>query len=179
MELAASDSLGEAMLHIHPPNNDGGHSLRYFPEATGSCKVITNRLDALLQDRQAHFIDLIKLDAQDSDFEALVGLGDYLSPSKIGLIYVEMESVGGLYPQIWDLLLEKGYKPFSAGSAFIDELHYLESLERTGQSIAFFRPTDTIQEGNMLWCGRGGAVEEHLLTIQGRATHKPLSIYPK
>ena len=173
LELAASDSLGEAVLNFSGPHNDGDHSLQPRPNAVGSCKVNTNRLDTVLENLNIHFVDMIKIDAQGFDYEILLGLGDFLCPKSIALIFIEMEYLDGPSQQILELLLRKGYRPFAAGSAYIDELHYLDSLKHSGKIVSFFRPTDHLEGGNFLWCGRGSFFEEHLLNIHCLAVIKP------
>ena len=168
LEWAASDVDGEATLHVHSPKNDGGHTLKPFSESVGTHQVRTHRLEGFLQETQMASIDLLKIDAEGHDFEVLKGLGDFLTPSRIPMIYVEMEHFDGLSRNIWDLLSTSGYCPFSAVTGFIDQLHHFARLKAAGKPIALFRPTDILVGGNVLWVEQGSSLE-HVLTR--RYTH--------
>lgn len=63
------------------------------------------------------------------------------------------------------------------GVALIDDLYRLRTLERNGQSIAFFQPTNTIKGGSILWCEGGSFIERHLMILHERAMHKPLPVF--
>lgn len=162
LEWAASDRDGEAKLHVHDSRNDGAHTLKEFAGSVGSHTVQTKRLDCFLEDAGIVLVDLMKIDGEGHDFEVLVGLGEFLAPSTLPMIYVEMEHCDEWSQGIWDLLLERGYVPFSAVSAFIDTLYKFERMLEAGRSIAWFKPTETLAGGNMLWVERGSIIQDRL-----------------
>ncbi|MDT7041796.1 FkbM family methyltransferase [Candidatus Nitronereus thalassa] len=163
LQWAASDREGEATLHVHDSRNDGAHTLIEFSESVGSHIVQTKRLDWFLEKAGITLVDLMKIDAEGHDYEVLVGLGEFLRPSTLPLIYVEMEHFEGFSQPIWNLLLERGYEPFSAVSAFIDTLYKYERMQQSGKSIAWFKPATRLTGGNMLWVERGSANQETLV----------------
>lgn len=159
LEWAASDKEGESQLYIHNPKNDGAHTLKEFPDAIGKCKVRTRRLDNFLNEVKIKRIELMKIDTEGHDFQVLKGLGDYLDPSIISLLYVEMEHFSTLSRETWDLLWGKGYVPYLAVPAFIDTLYTFQKLEKMGKTITFFRPVNSLVGGNMLWCKPGSTYD--------------------
>ncbi len=162
LEWAASDRDGGATLHVHDSRNDGAHTLTEFAGSVGSYTVQTKRLDGFLKEAGIVLVDFMKIDAEGHDFEVLAGLGEFLKPSTLPMIYVEMEHFDEYSQRIWDLLMERGYVPFSAVSAFIDTLYKFERMQQAGRSIAWFKPAKSLTGGNMLWVERGSIIQEKL-----------------
>ena len=158
-EVAASKEDGHAFLSIDSIS-DGGHSLAVPYQANGSSlsmDVKTQRLETLLRELSMDHVHFLKIDAEGYDFHVLDGLGHFLLPQNIDLIYIEM---GGDYSAIWNLLLGRGYRPFAAETIYIDRLR---QLQRKGDSSQFFFPIEKEGDGNLLWCGRGSTYERFLL----------------
>jgi len=173
LEWAASDRDGEAQLHFHDPRNDGAHTLKEFAGSIGSHTVKTKRLEGFLKEAGIGLVDLMKIDAEGHDFEVLAGLGAFLSPYKVPMIYVEMEHFDVWSKSIWDLLLERGYVPFSAVTAFIDTLYQFERMQEVGLSIAWFKPASSLTGGNMLWVERGSIIQDTLNQYYSSASNLP------
>ena len=172
LEWAASDRDGEAQLHFHDRRNDGAHTLKEFSGSVGATTVQTKRLDGFLQETGIGFVDLMKIDAEGHDFEVLAGLGGFLTPSTLPMIYVEMEHFDKCSQMIWDLLSQRGYVPFSAVSAFIDTLYAFERMQEGGMSIAWFQPVKKLIGGNMLWVERGSGLQDTLTRNYASASNR-------
>ena len=171
LEWAASDKAGEAKLHVHDSRNDGAHTLIEFAESVGSHTVQTKRLDCFLEEAGIALVDFMKIDAEGHDFEVLAGLGEFLKPSTLPMIYVEMEHFDECSHRIWDLLLKRRYVPFSAVSAFIDTLYMFEKMEQAGRSIAWFKPAKSLTGGNMLWVERDSLIQDRLNQYHSSASN--------
>jgi len=158
-EYAASSEKGIAFLHLDSMS-DGGHSLRHRSQdgTASTVSVKTQRMDDLFLKGTLQHIDCLKVDTEGHDFHALTGLGSFLCPRHVDLIYVEMD---GDYEKIWELLSDRGYRPFASDMIYIDQLR---RLERKKDSSRFFSPIEKPGDGNLLWCARNSCYEKLLLT---------------
>lgn len=166
---AASDVDGSAPLYLDS-RSDGGHSLVRDNAAAGASttRVETRRLEGILNKLSLERVDFLKVDTEGHDFQALKGLGSLLQPGKIDLIHAEM---WGDYDGLWNLLTERGYRPFVSDMIYIDQLR---RLERARDASRFFAPAEKPGDGNLLWCGRNSRYEEFLIQTCGiRETPKP------
>ena len=157
-EAAAFHENGEAPLQVEA-RSDGGHSMKINPdkESGPSISVKTCRLETLFKERAVQHVDFLKIDVEGLEFQVLEGLGSFLDPHRIDVIYVEM---GRDYEAAWRRLVERGYRAFAANSIYIDRLR---QLERKKDISRFFRPTETPEDGNLLWCAPESPCEKFLL----------------
>jgi FkbM family methyltransferase len=159
INAAASDQDGEH-LFLENPNNDAGHHLLEKDENAGAAKTFTiptRRLDSLLREQGIAKIDFLKCDTEGHDLPVLTGLGDYLVPEKLPLLYVEGKS-----PEIIALLTQRGYRCFQSRKIYIDELR---RMQRAGDYSRLFYPAGNERGGDCLWCPRGGQEETLLLRL--------------
>jgi FkbM family methyltransferase len=77
--------------------------------------VKAKRLDTIIRERNITKIDLLKSDTQGADLQTLLSAGDYLVPSKINAILVEVNFQNFYknqcsFSSILDTLINKGYR---------------------------------------------------------------------
>jgi FkbM family methyltransferase len=154
--VAASDAEGTALLYPES-KSDGGHSLAPNGTQETPFQIQTQRLEKIIKDLSLDHIDFLKIDTEGFDHQALLGLGNFLSPKHISLLYVEM---CGNYQAIWDLLITQGYRPFASECIYIDRLR---ELRRKNDNSQFFAPIEKPGDGNLLWCPKNSPAEEFLL----------------
>jgi FkbM family methyltransferase len=171
LEWTASDSWGGGELRFHD-SNDGAHTVSPVEDFSVACKVRKQRLGDFLVSKDITFVDLLKVDAEGHDWNVLKGLDDFLVPSHIEMIFVEMEHCGVFSDDIWNLLRDREYRHFAATTAYIDELRRLTRKHQKGCAITFFDPVSSPSGLNMLWCQRGGPVEEVLVRAHQIASKK-------
>jgi FkbM family methyltransferase len=159
-EVAASNKNGTAVLHLDD-QSDGGHSLVWQHNTDHEIKVKTQKLEDLLVESSIGHIDFLKIDAEGHDLQVLQGLANFLTPSKIDLIYVEM---GEDSEAIWKLLTNKGYRAFASDTIYIDRLRELQKNKDESQ---FFSPVEETGDGNIIWCAPNSEFERILLRACG------------
>ena len=159
MEAAASNQDGTASLQIDSIS-DGGHSLGSAGR-NDSLEVKTVRLETLFGQFSIDHVDFLKIDAEGHDFQVLEGLGAFLEPQKIGMVYIEM---GGDFQVSWKLLTDRGYRAFAAETIYIDRLRKLQGMRDCSQ---YFLPAEPSDDGNLFWCAPGSGCERFLLNVAG------------
>jgi len=159
-ECAASDENGTAPLYLDS-QSDGGHTLiKHKQKESGASSTILVqkcRLTDLLAESSLQHVDFLKIDTEGHDYQVLKGLDSFLNPRNIEWIHLEMD---GDYLGIWNLLTERGYRPFASNMIYIDELRH---LERLGDFSRFYAPIEKPGDGNLLWCARSSDHEKFLL----------------
>lgn len=171
IQAAASDHPGTAPLFLCP-DYEASHSLladwlppHYHPE-TVPVRLTTLRQ---LMESEPGFrtADFLKIDAEGHDRAILQGLGDWLAPDRIPLLYVEL---GRDRAQASGLLQERGYAGFayrphhSARELRRAVRHYAE-----GEAVAFYWPLEQCGDGGeTLWCPQGGVQEAFLRELVER-----------
>jgi FkbM family methyltransferase len=158
-EAASSNQDGIAKLYIDS-KSDGGHSLK-TPQGEDETpiEVKTRRLEEVLQEFAFSHVHFLKIDTEGCDLESLTGIGSFLNPKNIELIYVEM---GEQSQPIWDLLTGHGYRAFASDMIYIDRLR---KLTRQNDVSQFFTPIEKPGDGNLLWCGVGSTHEQFLKMV--------------
>jgi FkbM family methyltransferase len=157
IHAAVSDKDG-SQLFGECPDNDAGHHLFSDTEDPGAYRtftVPTRRLDSVLRDRGLEKIDFLKSDTEGHDLHVLLGLGDYLTPKKLPVLYVETKS-----QEVVELMTSRGYRSFQSRKTYIDDLR---RMQRDGNFSTLFYPAGNESGVDCLWCGRGSDEEALLL----------------
>lgn len=161
--LAASDSNGTADLHLYLASNDGKHTLEiksHEKKFYDVCSVSTRRLENIFAEQKLEKVDFVKIDAEGHDYQVLKGLGDYLTPNRIPLLYVE-----DCGESISSLMIRRGYTAFISERFYIDDLWKKQSHELQGKAVAYFHATTNFNSVNYLWCPKNSEMEYHLNRI--------------
>ena len=159
IHAAASDQDGE-QLFWESPDNDAGHRLLEKDANAGSAGtflVPTRRLDGILKARGLEKIDFLKSDTEGHDLHVLLGLGDFLTPQKLPVLYIETKS-----QELLALMTSRGYRSFQSRQTYIDELR---GMQREGNMSQLFSPAGDEGGGDCLWCGVGSKEEALLLRL--------------
>jgi FkbM family methyltransferase len=159
IHAAASEQDGE-QLFWECPDNDAGHHLLEKGETAGSAKtfsVPTRRLDSILKERGLEKIDFLKSDTEGHDLHVLLGLGDFLTPAKLPVLYVETKD-----QDVIALMTSHGYRSFQSRKTYIDDLR---RMQREGNISEFFYPAGNESGVDCLWCGVGSKEEALLLRL--------------
>jgi FkbM family methyltransferase len=99
--MAVSSSEGKALLNINefaPTNsllasNKIGNDVDHLTQTKRTEEVNTISLDTFCTNQNITFIDILKMDIQGGELDALKGAEKLLKTQKIGLIYTEVEFV--------------------------------------------------------------------------------------
>lgn len=107
LNLAASDSKGEAMLSLDPESDNQGTGTLSEKSGVPQTRVATNTLDALIGDLN---VDLLKLDVEGHELSVLKGARQLIAQKKVlNIIY---EDHCGSESSIHPWLAEFGYTVF-------------------------------------------------------------------
>jgi hypothetical protein len=126
-------------------------------------------LAEVLDEYGAGRVDFLKIDTEGNDYRTLLGLGDYLKPDRIPLIYLEMAG-----EEVCSLMLQKGYRPFASESISVNALWKKWQKELDGAAVAYFHPHEGFEGGDMLWCGKDSAYARYLTRLS-RLAMKPVN----
>lgn len=172
IEAAASNDMGEAVLYENA-QEDGSHSLNATwggdRQGVREIRIRKAPLPELIGNRIQDRIGLLKIDAEGHDLEVMEGLGDWLSPDRIGALYVEL---GGEDRARGVALLEKaGFTGF--GQRPLRPRRQRAALKKlyAGEPAVLFEPIPPggVPDGETLWLPRGGAASNHLLQLRDLA----------
>ena len=133
LQIAVSDSVGYSLLHLSPDTNPGSTSLwrstRY--------KLPTERVETLtlsqVFDRQGfEYADLVKMDIEGAEYEAILGSQDLFRTRRIGALALELHPAAiqsrGLNPDdIHSFLHDAGY---AIDSRFPNNVYRLTSFHQ-------------------------------------------------
>lgn len=165
VQAAASDSEGQVTFYENP-KGDGAHSIHKdwgnAMRQLGNVPSVT--LAKIIAEKALDHIDFLKIDTEGNDFAVLKGLGDFLQPSRIGLIYVEMSRDRD---DICSLLAERGYVGFVKK---VMKRRVVARMLRTyekGGRVCFYDPIakGANSEGEGLWCGSNSPAAVHLAEL--------------
>ncbi|GIV38770.1 MAG: hypothetical protein KatS3mg033_0570 [Thermonema sp.] len=100
-QLAVSSSNGKGMLNVNKfeatnsllVSNKIGNNIDELTHTIRTEEVKTTTLDAFCKNKDISFIDILKMDIQGGELEALKGAEELLKRQKIGLLYTEVEFV--------------------------------------------------------------------------------------
>jgi len=144
-ELAASDANGSAVLNINAGKNDGCHSLLPLKNSRESLSVPCRRLEDLFREEGIAHVDLLKMDVENHDLNVLHGLGEFLQPRNISVLFVEMNSDR---QACWDWLSARGYVAFETRRFYIDALR---REYRQGNLTPFYAPASAPTGKDYVW----------------------------
>jgi FkbM family methyltransferase len=159
VECAASDRAGPGVLYPSTAEQDGSHALtpnKYSDPAADALTVRRRRLDEILAEHGLGRVDLLKIDAEHHDREVLSGLGDWLAPERIEMIYVEMS--GAQFEPVFELLAAAGYVPFGTS-----KLKKKQRGPRAAAGAHLLHPyRDDSRRRDLLWCAPAGTAHRRL-----------------
>jgi FkbM family methyltransferase len=143
--LAAGATDGPAVLHRN--GNQQTHSLlprpregkRYYPEnagPTGTEIVPVVTLDSFCRDQAINFVDILKLDVQGAEVQALNGAAGLLAAGRIAVVCSEVAFVPHyqghpMLPDLWAFLARFGYSPYDMHACLYGtdgQLRYADAL---------------------------------------------------
>lgn len=168
IEAAASDRAGTTSLFICQ-EYDGSHSLLsdWWPHQ-GETKKVEVKLIALRESMNGNSafaqVDFLKVDTEGHDLNVLKGLGDFLGPEKISVIYAEL---GREREAACRLLQERGYAGFTYAPQLSGRaLRRAVQRSADGQPVAFFQPLKEVPGGaETLWCAKQSAQAARLVEL--------------
>ncbi|HAB18985.1 MAG TPA: FkbM family methyltransferase [Verrucomicrobiota bacterium] len=167
IEAAASDEAGETTL-FESAHKDGSHSLEAnwsdasSPGARSEIRVRRDRLPGLLGDSaDLRHIGLLKVDAEGHDFAVLRGLGDWLNPARIGMVYVELSEAREAG---FAMLDRAGFAGFGQPVRSQRQLRRTTRNLREGRPGVLFEPLDWSHPNpaETLWLPKDGPAARHL-----------------
>jgi FkbM family methyltransferase len=170
VEAAASDASGEIVLHTSS-KLDGSHSvIPDWVENEASpgreIRVAARTLCSILESRPSfQRVDLLKIDTEGHDVAVLRGLGEMLSPDRIGMIYAEL---GRDRDEAFSRLEAAGYVGFGTRTLRRSALNRLRSRQRRGVPTTFFSSwtPDCLPDAETLWVPRRGPLEAFLRELE-------------
>jgi len=174
LEAAASDHAGAAKLFLCR-TNDGSHSLDAAWAADGSSAAASVEVplvtlhDVLAEGGESGRVDFLKIDTEGHDFSVLRGLGDFLDPARVAMLYLEL---GRDRAAAIELLQSRGYSGFIYRRDWLDGVALRRAMRRAAgrPPVPLFAPVGSWDgESETLWCGAGSPAERHLLDIARRA----------
>lgn len=162
---AAVSSQGGEISFYEDVRNDGSHTIQPESErekdfvSLGKVRCVS--LKEIIETRTLPKIHFLKIDTEGNDYPVLQGMGEYLSPSRAEIIYIEMTRD---QPKICDLMRSRGYTAFAKKDLPRRQTAQMHRFYERGGSVAFFKPlTDaTAYSGDVLWCGEDSPVALHL-----------------
>ena len=172
IQAAASDHEGTANLYTCNVY-DGSHSLLadWWPHRD-QLKPVAVRVITLasLLDAHALFekVTFLKVDTEGNDVAVLKGLGAWLDPARVGVIYAEMNRDR---EEGCRLLEESGYsgfgfRPHRSAKALRNSVRKFGD----GAATTLFLPLNRCPgAGETLWVGKGTVEEAYLLQLEQRA----------
>lgn len=169
IEAAVSDTPGETTFYENP-SADGSHSVH--SDWGGEKRILGNvrcvTLSEVIKTRGITRIDFLKIDTEGNDFPALKGLGDYLEPSFVRLIYIEMSRDVEAATQ---LLRSRGYAGFFKDGKKRREVARRQKYYERGGSVSFFAPLaeGEIKHDEVLWCGKDSHTAAFLTELARRS----------
>ncbi len=132
--MAVSSSEGKALLNVNefaPTNsllasNKIGNNVDNLTQTKRTEEVNTISLDTFCTNENVTFIDILKMDIQGGELEALKGATKLLEAQKIGIIYTEVEFVSiykdqPLFSDIELYLRQFGYRLYRIMNMHADE----------------------------------------------------------
>ena len=142
VKTALADSKGDRTLYamsgvqtnsLLPSVETASHHVNKTLEMTGEVTVEVDTLDAYWGDR-AEQIDILKMDIQGGELDALRGASSLLENQRIELIYTEVElqqiyKDQPLFPELFLFLREYGYKFYSLYDTGVNELGEMHSAD--------------------------------------------------
>ena len=176
VEAAASDTAGEATL-FESVDYDGSHSLLadWIKNKPGrpQIKVRMTTLKSILREHSKfERVDLLKVDAEGHDLAILRGLGDWLDPRRIPVIYVELarDREEGI-----QLLESSGYAGFGYRQLRRKPMRRLMARYGSGEPVAVFHPLRRTPDftGESLWVGAGSGQAGFLKAVAADALAQP------
>lgn len=176
VEAAASDAEGEATL-FESIDYDGSHSLLsdWVTDNQGhpQIKVRLTMLKSVLE-RHPEFdrVDLLKVDTEGHDLAVLRGLGGWLDPQRIPVIYAEL---GRDREESFQLLEQSGYTGFSYRQLRRKPMRRLMKRYGNGDPVAVFHPLRHTPDytGESLWAGVGSRQAAFLDHLAADPTAQP------
>ena len=172
IEAAASDHRSSATLFLGG-ENDGSHSL--LPDWVGAAQdppgvqVRLGTLAELLEPLPGFArVDFLKVDTEGHDWKVLLGLGDWLNPTRVRFLYTEL---GRDREPAVQLLTERGYTGFVA-RGFRSGLEGRRTARRAerGEEVSFFvREDPQAASREVLWCAKDSPAARRLAFLAGKA----------
>ena len=111
-ELAISDTIGKALLHISGVPNQ--HRLLASPDVRQArcIEVATTTLDEFVKDKE---VDVIRMDLEGAEWLVIKGMTEILRGNKPLLLFIEIhprliKDYGGDATMLLEILLESGFK---------------------------------------------------------------------
>jgi FkbM family methyltransferase len=168
---AAVSSQGGEISFYEDSRNDGSHAIQPPSEKEREFvplgKVPCVSLKEIIEARSLSKIHFLKIDTEGNDYPVLQGMGDYLSPSRVEIIYVEMTRDQA---KISDLMRSRGYMAFVKKNLARRQTVQRQKFYERGGSVAFFElmADAAACSGDVLWCGENSAVMRYLseLSVQ-------------
>lgn len=165
IEMAASDACGSATL-FENSRKDGSHSLLSDWEEGNLRRreivVRSGSLESVLDGRPGFSqVDLLKIDTEGHDFAVLRGLGKWLEPGRVRVIYTEL----GREREDAALLLGRaGYQGFAYRPLGRKPMDRLMKRWRAGVPVGLFLPITAgrLPEVETLWVASGSAAARYL-----------------
>ncbi len=174
VEAAVSDAAGELTFYEHS-TSDGSHSVHQdwgqeLPGAMNALgKVPCVTLQDFIEKRKLAKIDFLKIDTEGNDYAVLKGMGEYLRPAFVDIVYVEMSREQAAMSQ---LLASRGYVGFPGVERPRQEIVQLQRDYEGGGRASFFAvdQTDKPSHGDVLWCGKNSAAAAYLTRLADAAS---------
>jgi FkbM family methyltransferase len=114
--VVVSDHCGEAVLHLHSATNTGATSIwRRSRSGIRSMKAICRPLGALLDGKEIATVDLLKIDIEGAEYEAVMGSQQLFRSGRIKAIALEVHPAilaerGLSNATIHEFLIDSGYR---------------------------------------------------------------------
>lgn len=164
-KVAASDSTGDATFYLSRPDKDGSHGLaenRY--SIPNQCVTVKKqRLDEFLPALRIANVDFLKIDTEQHDYEVLSGAGDWLTPERIQMVYVEMNDRAD---QILEIMIAAGYVAWVSNKFFYRAVR--DGYDpRKHTFYKRYHPSAVRISRNTLFCGKESAANRKLMELFG------------
>jgi FkbM family methyltransferase len=173
IEAAVSDTSGSIVFYEHS-QADGSHSMHadWAKELEGELRPIGKvrcvTLREIVEEKKLGRIDFLKIDTEGNDYAVLKGLGEYLAPSFLSVICMEMcrDREATI-----ELMQARGYTGYVPAVKRRHDTHRLQRLYEAGGRVSFFKPLVPAGEPEevVLWCGTGSPTEVYLKELSSAA----------
>lgn len=173
IEAAVSDTSGSIVFYEHS-QADGSHSIHadWARELEGELRPIGKvrcvALRDIVEEKRLGRIDFLKIDTEGNDYAVLKGLGEYLVPSFVSVICMEMSRDREV---TIELMQSRGFTGFVPAVKRRLATHRLQRLYEAGGRVTFFKPLVPACEAEdaVLWCGTGSSAEVYLKELSSSA----------
>ncbi len=176
VEAAASESAGTVTL-FESGDRDGSHSLLAdWENPSGSRReiaVAACTLSSLLEGRSGfERVDFLKIDTEGHDVAVLRGMGEWLCPPRVPVIYSEM---GRDRESGWELLTRAGYRGFGYRALTRQPMRRLMKRYGEGAPVALFHPLDSASSATSetVWVASRSAAAQFLESLAADAAAQP------